>query len=211
VLSSLILLSIILLSSKAGILAISLILIFFIIRFILIKNKNHTLFMLTMICLFVCGNILIKSSINRITSSIAHVQQQDVTQESSNQRLQLWEQSFIIIKKNFFSGCGSGDVNDILNSELVFKYPNWNVNLNAHNQFLQVFVGTGLVGFISFLIPIYYFIIAFYRKNKIVSLLFVLLISFNMLFESMLETQAGVVFIAFFLSLLQHQYQSEKR
>jgi O-antigen ligase len=122
---------------------------------------------------------------------------------TTSSRIVVWESALNIISQHFITGVGTGDVNDALKKE----YENGGVDqliekkLNAHNQYLQTFIALGLLGILallSLLIAIIYFTI----KVKLwegALLSFVIII--NMLFESMLETQAGVVFIAFFLML----------
>jgi O-antigen ligase len=71
--------------------------------------------------------------------------------------------------------------------------------LNAHNQFLQTFIGTGIIGFVLLLlITIGTLIYGFVKKNYILAL-FSTLIFFNFLVESMLQAQAGFIFFVFFL------------
>jgi hypothetical protein len=47
------------------------------------------------------------------------------------------------------------------------------------------------------------------KKRAVMSMLFLIIVGFNLLFESMLERQAGVVFYAFFNSLLYLHYLNE--
>ena len=73
--------------------------------------------------------------------------------------------------------------------------------LNAHNQYLQTFIGTGILGFVLLLIMTLFLIIySFFKKNYIL-MLFSILISFNFMVESMLQSQAGFIFFTFFLCL----------
>jgi O-antigen ligase len=73
---------------------------------------------------------------------------------------------------------------------------------NAHNQFLQTFITLGIIGFLilslSLILPAYYT----FRHKHFLYLLFLIIVSINFLVESMLETQAGVVFYAFFNSIM---------
>ncbi len=74
--------------------------------------------------------------------------------------------------------------------------------LNAHNEFYQVFISLGLIGFIflilSLILPLFFAI----KTNNGIYILFLVIVILNFLPESMLETQAGVMFYAFFNSLL---------
>ena len=116
----------------------------------------------------------------------------------------IWEQSIILIKNNFLLGTGVGDANDEL-------YKRYNSNglegayakkLNAHNQFLQTFIGIGFFGFILlFIISIGQIFIAYNKKN-IIMFVFFIIISLNFFVESMLQTSAGVLFFVFFYCLI---------
>ncbi len=124
--------------------------------------------------------------------------------KTSNDRLLIWMSTLKIIKNNFWIGVGNGDVKE----ELTVVYKDKGLDeaitskLNVHNQFIETFVAQGIIGFVLlvliFLIP---FIIAIKEKNNIL-LLFIITIGINFLFESMLNTQAGVVFFTFFYSYL---------
>jgi O-antigen ligase len=100
-------------------------------------------------------------------------------------------------------GYGTGDVNDVLQS--MYKGEKESEirekKLNAHNQFLQTTLAVGLVGFMFLILPYLLLIKESLKKWDYIPLIFVFIILFNLLFESMYETQAGIVFIAFFLSL----------
>lgn len=128
----------------------------------------------------------------------------NTTTESSKVRLLIWQTSAEIIKDNFLFGVGTGDVKDVLMSKYKEKGLTgaYKENLNAHNQFLQTFIALGLPGILlllaSFVFP---FILAIKTRNYIY-LAFLIIVFINFLTESMLETIAGVMFYAFFNSLL---------
>ncbi len=124
--------------------------------------------------------------------------------ENVSVRYAVVRQSLKLIEENFFTGTGTGDVKD----ELMQIYKKNNITaayeqkLNAHNQFLETFISVGVFGFTSLLFLIFnLFYIGIKTKNPL-ALVFPLLIFLNFLFESMLNTQAGVVFFAFFNCLL---------
>lgn len=127
----------------------------------------------------------------------------DPSGHSVMQRVEFWKTSWSIIKKNFWFGVGTGDLNlafdeeyDILNSKL-----SENSRLRSHNQYLSVWVGFGLVGFLWFLFVLIYPPLkqsAF--RNLYFSLFFISFIV-SMLTEDTIETQAGVTYYIFFTSL----------
>ena len=74
--------------------------------------------------------------------------------------------------------------------------------LNAHNEFYQVFISIGIIGFIIFVITLLAPLSLAFKINNFIYIIFLFIIVFNFLPESMLETQAGVMFYSFFNSLL---------
>jgi len=123
-----------------------------------------------------------------------------VAYSSTALRLVTWSASWQLIKSNPL-GVGTGDTTP----ELVKQYNAMGEtyaaekNLNAHNQFLQMGAEHGWPA--VFMI-IGLLLIATYRSFQSKQWIFVLLLSLigmNMLFESFLEVQAGIVFFGFWL------------
>ena len=82
--------------------------------------------------------------------------------------------------------------------------------LNTHNQYLQTTIALGMVGFIILVLSLLAPLVQAIKKRNQLYVLFLLLFIINILVESMLETQAGVIFFAFFNSLIFTQYSKEK-
>ncbi|PKP23828.1 MAG: hypothetical protein CVU06_06270 [Bacteroidetes bacterium HGW-Bacteroidetes-22] len=124
--------------------------------------------------------------------------------ESTFQRIMLWKSAMRILREHPLGGVGTGDVKQAFLEDytLTGNTAGQEANLNAHNQYLQTSVALGLTGLLilvlTFLFP---FIMAF-RKGAWEYGAFLLLVAFNLLFESMLERQAGVMFYAFFNMVL---------
>ncbi|MBI2269438.1 MAG: O-antigen ligase family protein [Bacteroidetes bacterium] len=133
--------------------------------------------------------------------------------ESNSIRILIWQKDIELIKEYFFTGVGTGDVKD----ELFKKYRADGITgaykvdpttdkpisiLNAHSQFLQTFIAIGILGFILFISGFVYPIINSIRRRNYLYLGFLVLVILNFTTESMLETQAGVLFYAFFNALL---------
>jgi O-antigen ligase len=79
--------------------------------------------------------------------------------------------------------------------------------LNAHNQYLQTTVALGVIGLLVLILILLLPALQAYRQNNFPYFVFLVLLGFNLLFESMLETQAGVVFYAFFNVVLYQKNQ----
>lgn len=127
-------------------------------------------------------------------------------------RLILWETSLELIKENVLLGYGTGDYLKIF----VEKYAaNKNsernhIGNNVHNQFLEIFVSSGILSVIVLLsIFIYSAVYSFMRRNYLFFSL-ILIVFFNFLFETMLNTLAGVFFFSFFLNYFVFVFNVEK-
>lgn len=132
------------------------------------------------------------------------IKDRSIIENSTNSRLIIWKAAFSLIKENFWTGVGSGDVTD----ELVKTYEENNFikgqkkRYNAHNQYLQVWLAYGVFGFLVFLSGFYIFYAAAIQNDDSVYLIFLILVSLVFLTETFLNSQSGVVFFAFFNSLL---------
>jgi O-antigen ligase len=198
-------LPIVLSSSKSGLFSLGLILMVQFIYDILIKKSY--LKVLVFSSLFMVAATMFYFNFPEAFKRVSEMKQAITSSKSeinsNTSRIAIWKIASKIIAKNTLLGVGTGDVKDALISE----YDKQTVDeftikkLNAHNQYLQTFIALGLAGILVLLILLC-IITYFTWVNKMYDgTLLTLIIAFNMLFESMLETQAGVVFIAFFLML----------
>ena len=123
--------------------------------------------------------------------------------ESTTERLLIWQSAVSVIKENVLVGVGTGDTNDaLLKTYKTNQYSGaLESRLNAHNQYLQTFIAIGIIGFLALMSMLFIPLYTALKKRDILYLLLLLLICFNLLFESMFERQAGVVFYAFFNGL----------
>jgi len=120
--------------------------------------------------------------------------------ESTAVRILIWKESGLLIKQNLFFGTGVGDANDRLyemykQSGLTGAYEH---KFNAHNQFLQTFIGLGLMGFLLLALMTFGMVFKAFKKGNFMLGIFSLLIILNFMVESMLQTSAGVLFFVFF-------------
>ena len=122
---------------------------------------------------------------------------------STSVRMEIWEVTWNLIKENPL-GVGTGDVKAELKQIYLEKgmqkaYEN---EYNPHNQYLQTTLAVGWIGLLSLMLllvtPLVY---AFKNKDSLL-FVFMILVLLNLLVESMFETQAGVIFIAFTISFL---------
>lgn len=199
---------IILLASKSGILTLALIFIGVLLYLILFR-KNYFIGVLGIMLIassLVLINHFAPAVANRMDSFLGaiHTESNTETTESTSVRMLIWESSNQVIKNNFLFGVGTGDAKDALNAE----YSKNNIanalnhNLNAHNEFYQIFICLGLIGFIILVLSLFYPFIYYSKNIDYLYVIFLLIITFNFLTESMLETQAGVMFYALFNAIL---------
>lgn len=124
-----------------------------------------------------------------------------------NVRFDIWDNSMQVYKKHFIFGTGTGDVKD----ELIKQYQltgfteGIDFNLSPHNQYLQTLLTLGIPGIIVLMMIFIYALYVSFRAKNYLLISIVVAICINMLTESMLEKQAGVLFIVFILVLLASQ------
>lgn len=192
-----------LLSSKAGIFSAFLAII---LPLLFQMNKKKRLIYLGVIV--ISSFILLIGVLNNSRfSAMLHAQQEaaetHTTGESTALRLLIWQATLDIIIEQPLLGVGTGDIKD----ELTNRYEELNITsaatekLNVHNQFLETWLGQGIIG-ISLLLIIFYSAATTASKQKdMLMVSFLIIMTFNFFFESMLNTQAGVVFFAFMSGL----------
>ncbi len=140
---------------------------------------------------------------NNIGQSMSEMQlYNNSTVESNAARLIMWNTSLELVKENWFWGYGTGDADLVLKTRNV-ALGNAGVaeeGLNSHNQFLTSWLQLGCVGI---MILIFLFIQAWRRSgNRWVESAIVTIFFLNLLVESFLETQSGVVLFGVFMVLM---------
>jgi len=204
---------IILLSSRAGM--ISLFLLFLWEVFIYINNHKRLIVRVSSL-IVVLVSIIVLSQNNRVQrfyNEVSGIYEDGKNSDYYPTRLVLWEAATYVAYEDFWIGAGTGDAID----ELAKKVETIHIRadkikgFNAHNQFLDTFMSSGILGFLVLLsIIILSLAIAIKTKNKLF-LIFILLISFNFLFESMLNTIAGIVFFVYFLNYFVFVFNENKK
>ena len=126
------------------------------------------------------------------------------TEESTGIRMEIWKAAFHLIREHPIAGSGTGDVKDALMEQYRERnlVPVYSKKLNAHNQYIQTFVALGLPGFLILVAMLVTPFFSAFRRKEYLYISFLMIFGFSILFESMLETQAGVVFYAMFNTML---------
>ncbi len=119
-------------------------------------------------------------------------------------RFWIWKSALELIMNHPLTGVGNGDIRD----ELVKIYEREGMSLsaterhNAHNQFLESWTGIGIPGLLSLLAMLALPLWAGIKNSDWLLAGFISLCTIAFMFESMLETIAGVSFFSVFYTLL---------
>ena len=205
-----------LLQSKAGYIAFVIAIMYYA-YFFMSKSKSIILKVLVPVVIVSIVVIAYNNSY-RLQDMVGVVKQIVLTGDSKNSttgiRFEIWKATTEIISDNVMLGVGAGDIKP----ELNVKY-NENIeylglakdgNLNVHNQYLETFLGQGLIGIVLLVILLLLALIKAIKFKDKVYVVFVILILVNFFPESMLNKQAGVVFFALFFYLLSNTQSKNK-
>jgi hypothetical protein len=123
---------------------------------------------------------------------------------SVGQRFEYWKAASGIISKYFWTGVGTGDLDNAfkaryieMNSQLAPEFQH-----RSHNQFLAIFIAFGVFGFLWFMVTMIYPPLKLRKFHDFRFLVFFIIMVLSMLVEDTLETQQGVTLYAFFTSFL---------
>lgn len=192
-------------SSKTGILSLLFVAAFYTLKLLTKENRWQTK-LTVVVCVFALiglafNNPRLKAFPKQIWELSSGNKKE--TKDSTHIRLMAWEASFSVIAENLFWGVGIGDKQHALNA--MYETKNLKINskgqFNTHNQFLDTFLGLGIVG--ETLLLLFFIsgnIVAWKRKSSLL-FLFINLLLIQFLTESMLARYSGIVFVSLFSSL----------
>lgn len=178
---------------------------------VLVKWKTKRNILLALAGIGLASSLLLVKADNlsaRFTglfSTMQNLEHLDKTATDANStRIFLFDISTDIISDHFFQGIGTGDIKDELTARAEVKgYSGLaKMNLNVHNQNLQVFATLGFPALLVFLIIILLPFVEALRRRSLLLLLFATLFALFNLTESYVERQLGVMFFSFMLPLL---------
>jgi O-antigen ligase len=194
------------LSSRTGIITLFLLYLYGLIYLIINRiNLRKSLY-------FTLGVIVLVTSLAYLTSQYTEMQREvnaDDQESSFGVRLSMWKSSKTLVFDHFFFGVGTGDVNDELQKQFASDGIKRAVrdNLNLHNQFLQTQVAVGVFGSLSLVVMLVLPLWPSIRRGRFFYPLFFVVLGINFLTESVLKTQAGVVFYAVMNSVIFFTYE----
>lgn len=120
-------------------------------------------------------------------------------------RVGIFESSVNAIKESPLTGQGVGDYEETLHEQYAEDEQTFTgKDFNAHNQYAETLLAVGVVGLLLLLAYLLLPLVCAVGRKKVFwqVLFFTGVVLFNLLFESMLERQMGMLFIGFFFALM---------
>lgn len=210
IISSLIALSmmVFLLASKAGIIVFMIIIISVMIK-TAATRANKAIIYLLLIPVFIFLSFSIVKNIDRIEWFIHYtgleLKSENGDLKKFDQRMREWYTAIQIIKEKPFTGFGLSNIE----KRMVEEYLRYGfeeeakLKMNAHNQYLEAQMTFGIAGSISLLMML--LIPLIYRKQiryPRLMTIFIAMVSFFLMFESMFNRQWGIMFFLLFYCIL---------
>lgn len=198
------------LQSKAGILVFCILAVIWFIYLLFIRSTNIAAALSIIIVLTSIGIVLHETQIvpiHRFKDTVEEVGKFKTNHRgsgSSEIRLTVWKSTLEICKKNLPWGVGTGDATDELGVNAVKKnYTNLiGHHFNAHNQYLQTLLTTGIPGILVLIAFCLHPLVVGIHKKNILYISFAIILILNIAVESMFEVRGGVCFFALFNTLL---------
>ena len=179
------------------------------ILYLILKVKNRLFkyiippLVLTVALLFIFNNSFLKTRIVDEFKETKFAPPIGLEHNSTNIRVGIYKCSFEIVKDNWVTGVGIGNVKRKLNN----CYAKFDTNAysllfyNTHNQYLQVLISSGIIGLFLFLFSFFKQVRLAFKQKDYLYISFMSLIIISLLSENLFERVNGVVFYAFFNSL----------
>jgi O-antigen ligase len=209
-----------LLASRTSILTMGMLIFGFAILLIINKiNRKQAVLLLSGLSLIILGMVMFFPKVLKRFDSITEVEFQfentnpinhfngEIKKENwngLNTRLALWTCAIDEIKKQPLFGSGVGDVQN----DLVKNYKEKNFvfaiesNYNCHNQYLDILLSNGFVGFFVFLFTLIHLIVISIKYKNGLLLGVVFIFSVACLTENILGRNQGVVLLSLLISIM---------
>ena len=157
-------------------------------------------------------NKTIQSRFNEIIFYTFQKVDQKKVPSSTSDRKKIWSTSLKLVKEKWITGYGTGLSKKVLKEQ--FKKDGYDFffkkNYNSHSQYLQVFLDQGVFGFLLLVFFTFGMLFASLKQKDFVYALFLVVMILNFMTESILETQSGVIFFAFFNTIFFFQWFNKK-
>lgn len=192
-----------LLSSRAGLMAALIVLpLYFLLKYFETFPKWAIVIILIIL---VTGFVGFLRTNDRISYSLEEISKTNINKTlEKDVRFLIWKSAIGVIKQNLILGVGTGDASEELKKEFTRRgyVEGFYDNLNAHNQYLEVLLENGVIGFVLFLSILGYMSFLAIRQQNLLFGLFIVMMIVVFLFESVLNRLAGITFFPFFTFLL---------
>ena len=149
-----------------------------------------------------------RSRINVVEVLASSGKMDSTSAESTQARYYIWKAAKQVIFQQPVIGYGTGQAWKKLQEQYgvdKFTGPAKKM-LNAHNQYIQTAIDTGLIGLLYFVVCLILPLIKAIKERRFVYGVFIGIFIINMLVESMLEQQSGTIFYGIFNSLLMFNF-----
>ena len=182
-------------------------------RGIIFKGILLVSFLIALFFALIQLNPVSRERFSKAISPTSHYTENEHGEGGLSLRLYQWKYSIKAIQDNLLFGTGPGDAQNVLEevylkNDFKIGYDN---QLNPHNQYLQTWLESGIIGLlillICMLLPVYF---AFIEKQWIY-VVFIFILAVGFVTESMLELNKGIVFYSFFNSLFAFNFINRKR
>ena len=179
-----------------------------------ISRKTIIYFLVLMIpfTTVIYTNKTIKHRFNEIITYTFQKVDQKKVPSSTSARKKIWSTTLKLVKEKWITGYGTGLSKRVLKEQ--FKKDGYDFffkkNYNSHNQYLQVFLDQGVFGFFLLVFFTFGMLYASLKQKDFMYALFLVIMILNFMTESILETQSGVIFFAFFNTIFFFQWFNKK-
>jgi len=157
-------------------------------------------------------NKTMQSRFNEIITYTFQKMDQKEVRSSTTTRKIIWSTSFKLIKEKWITGYGTGMSKKVVQEQ--FKKNGYDYlikrNYNSHNQYIQVFIDQGVFGFLLLVFFTFGMLYLSLKQYDFIYALFLVVMILNFMTESILETQSGVIFFAFFNTIFFFQWFNKK-
>ena len=172
--------------------------------------KRYALF--AIIAFIGLASLFVSYKYTRLGDTIRGISSENSVQ-TEDARITVWRNSFQLIKEKPLFGYGIGDAIHVIidkHEETGFEM-GVEKRLDAHNQFLEVWLQAGLLGLIPLLLVFAFPLFQSIKFKQEYLFLFLIISIIQHMFESMFVRLAGVVYFGFFYCYLYLVYYKGNR
>ena len=153
-----------------------------------------------------------RSAFNTVAAIVKEGLPAEGSENGNIVRLWIWDSAWSVIKEKPFLGSGTDRSEDLLLDEYFSRNMGMasSMRYNAHNQFLETWIGVGIIGLAPLLILFSVLLRTALKSRNKLFLSFALIVISQSLFESFLERFSGVIFFILFYIIFE-PLSNEKR